>query len=398
MLTCKKCSIQYVGETGQAFNVRNNAHRSGTVSSERHTGCPIIHEHFTEGKCKGEEYWCHIIEKMPDTGTDKQQKDKRKVREDFWIRELRTVYPYGLNSRLDSMDYNRRTNVEISFNRQNRYSTRKRGTKRGRGTTWSTEEVIKEIKALSCNNLKYLPRYCCTVLPQIPSKLLKEIYHNILDSQVVPINIKDLMTHMILKYVLDNSQVLIKSERPLLKMQFVNKGIELLGLGKMLNDRDISDCCPSDRPMIVFSYTKPVRNEILNCRQTVQESNFESWQASEGTCDCHQSNFRDSNHNHVLTGNLEIISNFKLKKLFSKGPGYREPRTLNFDLVKETVKTAGKNFIDFQREKLSLPVEAFSEWKCRLFEKIDSKVQLLRNRYRFNRRIKSIFITICSVL
>ena len=282
---------------------------------------------------------------MPDTGTDKQQKDKRKIREDFWIRELRTVYPYGLNSRLDSMDYNRRTNVEISFIK---YSTRKRGTKQGRGTIWSTEEVIKEIKALSCNDLKYLRRYCCKVLPQIPSKLLKEICPNILDSQVVPINIKDLMNHMILRYVPDNSQVLIKSERPLLKMQFVNKGIELLGLSKMLNDRDISDCCPSDRPMIVFSYTKPVRNEILDYRQTVQESNFESWQASEGTCDCHQSNFRDSNHNHVLTGNLEIISNFKLKKLFSKCPGYREPRTLNFDLVKKkNVKTAVNFFINF---------------------------------------------------
>ena len=83
LLTCKECNIQYVGETGQSFNIRNNSHRSSTVHSQRHTGCPIIHEHFTEGQCKGREYWCHIIEKIPDTGTDKQQKDKRKAREGF---------------------------------------------------------------------------------------------------------------------------------------------------------------------------------------------------------------------------------------------------------------------------------------------------------------------------
>ena len=124
-----------MGETGQAFNIRNNSHRSSTVNTERHTGCPIIHEHFTEGKCKGEEYFCQIIEKMADVGTEKQQRDRRKAQESFWIKELRTVYPYGLNSRLDSTDHNRRTGHNIGFNKPDRYINRRRGTKRGRNVT-----------------------------------------------------------------------------------------------------------------------------------------------------------------------------------------------------------------------------------------------------------------------
>ena len=178
-------------------------------------------------------------------------------------------------------------------------------------------------------------RYCCKTLPQIPRKLLKDIYRNILDSQVVPLNIKDIMNHLTLKYVTVKSPEVKKIERPLLKITFVNKGIELLNLNRIMNDKEVSDSCPVSRPMIVFNYTKPVRSEILNYRQTVQDSDFDS---DEGTCNCHQSVYKDPNHDHVITGNLNIISNLKLKRLLSKGPGYREPRTLNFDVAGNTVK------------------------------------------------------------
>ena len=53
LLTCKQCLAQYVGETKQAFNLRNNAHRRSTKNANIHTGCPIVHEHFTEGACAG---------------------------------------------------------------------------------------------------------------------------------------------------------------------------------------------------------------------------------------------------------------------------------------------------------------------------------------------------------
>ena len=389
LLICKNFNIQYVGETGQSFNIRNNSHRSSTVNMQKHTGCPIIHEHFTIGQCKGQEYWCHIIEKISDTGTEKQQRDKRKVREGFWIRELRTVYPYGLNSRLDNVDHRRQNVHEVNFNKQDRYSNRKRGTKRGKDLQWNSEDVIKEIKLLSCNNINTLRRYCCKILPQIPRKLLKDIYRNILDSQVVPLNIKDLMNHMTLKFVFDKSPDVKKIERPILKMEFINKGIELLNLNRIMNDKEVSDSCPVSRPMIVLNYTKPVRSKILNYRQTVQESNFDSWRSDEGVCNCHRSIFKDPNHNHVITGNLNIISNFKLRKLLSKGPGYREPRNLNFDLASNTVKNAIKTFIESQSVKVGLPVESFNEWKCRIFEKIDNNIRTLKNRYRYHRRIRS---------
>ena len=38
--------------------------------------------------------------------------------------------------------------------------------------------------------------------------------------------------------------------------------------------------------------------------------------------------FLNNERGHVLTGSLKIIQNNKLRKLFSKGPKYREPEQI----------------------------------------------------------------------
>ena len=41
--------------------------------------------------------------------------------------------------------------------------------------------------------------------------------------------------------------------------------------------------------------------------------------------------FLNKERGHILTGNLKIIKNNKLRKLFSKGPKFREPQEIDFD-------------------------------------------------------------------
>ena len=94
-------------------------------------------------------------------------------------------------------------------------------------------------------------------------------------------------------------------------------------------------------------------------------------------------------HKHIVTGDLRIIENSKIRKLLTKGPNYREPCTLNFELVKKVVRKGIKNFIQVQSERVGLPVESFSEWKNKLFETIDDKIQTLQTKYRHNRIISS---------
>ena len=45
----------------------------------------------------------------------------------------------------------------------------------------------------------------------------------------------------------------------------------------------------------------------------------------------------DKDHNLVVTVNLKIIMNNKLRKLFSKGPKYREGGTADYRKAKESI-------------------------------------------------------------
>ena len=102
MLTCSSCGVQYVGESIVPVNLRMNIHRKGK------SGCEILINHFSN-VCPGKNFCIDILEKLPGDGykdgtIDDKMRDYRLKREDFWMKTLRTVYPYGLNDRAKSIN------------------------------------------------------------------------------------------------------------------------------------------------------------------------------------------------------------------------------------------------------------------------------------------------------
>ena len=57
-------------------------------------------------------------------------------------------------------------------------------------------------------------------------------------------------------------------------------------------------------------------------------------------CQCSNSLFSDPHHHHIITGDLRLVENNKLRKLLTKGPNFREPRSTNFKVAFEKIKTA----------------------------------------------------------
>ena len=394
LLTCKKCLSQYVGETKQQFNVRNNAHRRSTKSVDVHTGCPVVHEHFTEGLCNGMGYTCHILEKIPDVGSDRDQQNLRRQREQFWIKELRTVTPFGLNSRLDTgnLEGNR---VNSCFNKLSRYRNRKRGRGRGRGREWIIEDIMNEIKEKLSNSVNEVIRFCCKTLPQIPRTKLKALAQCLLDTEVPEsiqnIAIKYITNCNVVRNDLNSNKKRVRNQ---LSLKFINKGVEMINLGRILHDRTIKDAFPlenAENPMIVYSYTKPVRNKIVNYRQTVQSTVYEEWVSAEGRCGCQNSPFVDEHHGHVITGDLSIVENVKLKRLLSKGPNYREPKTTNWKNAKKEILSGVSNFVNTQCERKGLPTAQFSEWKSKITETVNSRINHLKQQYPYYRPSRSVF-------
>ena len=69
-------------------------------------------------------------------------------------------------------------------------------------------------------------------------------------------------------------------------------------------------------------------------------------------CQCNTSKFCYEPHGHVITGDLMVIENVKLRELVAKGPKYREPNKINW----QSTETMVSNSID-------LYVEQWSKWE-----------------------------------
>ena len=90
---CSSCFVQYVGESVIPVNKRMNIHRKGK------SGCEIAIDHY-KNVCPGATFSVQILEKLPGNGYKNGKVDPamlkyRLEREDYWIKTLRTSYPYG---------------------------------------------------------------------------------------------------------------------------------------------------------------------------------------------------------------------------------------------------------------------------------------------------------------
>ena len=129
----------------------------------------------------------------------------------------------------------------------------------------------------------------------------------------------------------------------------------------------------------------PIRNKILNYQETVSSLNvmvddYVSFVQNLPTCDCMNSEFCDSHHKHIVSGDLRIISNPKLRKLLSKGPNYREPKTLNYKKCKQAIESAISSSIVNLAEKYALTAADFSSWKQKIVELVDKRLKILKSK------------------
>ena len=180
-----------------------------------------------------------------------------------------------------------------------------------------------------------------------------------------------------------------------LPVYFDNKGLEYLQLGSILRMQEVIDSLPAvlrhkDPPSIVYSLGNTIRNKIFNYKQTVEgidQNDLETYGTGIHQCECENSKeFVDENHGHVLTGNLKIIKNNKLKKLLKKGPNYREPRSINFKKCKTEISNGLDMCIETMvQQNKNVSKENLQIWKNKILCKVDCKISLLKNRVKIQK-------------
>ena len=165
--------------------------------------------------------------------------------------------------------------------------------------------------------------------------------------------------------------------------KYTNRYFEDLNMAKLCNLPDILNSYPvrSVNFTPAFSYTKPIRNRVLNY---IEESR--STDPPPVTCDCSSSQFMDPQLQHVVTGNLAVISNSKLRNLLNKGLTYRECHRWKKGDVLSSLEKDLDTHISKQSEKKKTPVECFQLWKSDLLAKVRNKLAHIKIR-RFKKPV-----------
>jgi hypothetical protein len=83
-------------------------------------------------------------------------------------------------------------------------------------------------------------------------------------------------------------------------------------------------------PIITYEYTNTIAGKIFNVSSALSNLDIHAFLDNPPDCNCKSSAYCYPTHGHVITGDLNIINNHKLKDLILKGPKFREPNKVNW--------------------------------------------------------------------
>ena len=406
VITCATCGLQYVGETACAIGIRFITHRAVIRGKDYSNSCKRLGEHFTTGRCKGSDYFIQVVEQMSGNGRlangeiDLGLAKERKRREDMWMLKLRTVYPYGLNDALNftpnsDEPYASREGVNgivgKLFPRLPRILSYPKRVHNHNSSNFDPTTFLNDIEqwlfydpmSASSNIRIALSSMKKSHLKSVALQLndfLSGVSQNFMFYQWYRLALDIIETKVYKTPKIKSSRSVPKHK---LSILFVNKAMDFINLPQILRSKNVSENAPhlmedDDVPMVVFSLTDPIRSAILNYKKFVKHLDLNTFCLNKDSVPCPCKNydhkFIDPSCKHILTGDLSIIKNNKLRKLICKGPKYREPEYINWADAKMLIDAELDSFIECLSNKKGVSPPYFSNWKHTILNEIDSKI------------------------
>ena len=119
-----------------------------------------------------------------------------------------------------------------------------------------------------------------------------------------------------------------------MKIIFFNKAVDAINLPGLLRSTSVTDKFQStleiDSHQLSYEYASTVASKLLNLAPTLSKLNVSEYLSNSQICQCKESKFRYEPHGHVITGDLRVRENAKLRELVAKGPKYKEPNGVNW--------------------------------------------------------------------
>ena len=334
-----------------------NGHRSAIKKG----GQSLLHRHFHQPNHSVDDMRAQIPEKIyHSSGSPSLSTPLRRERELFWIKELGTAKPYGFNDQIKgvgtlSSTSCKKTNGYTLFNKHQRRK-RSHGKRHYNKTAPQPESSIDAMITLidmidQPEGVHKIKTHLLSMsLPQLSS--LQESTNTYFSSAEYSVTsiILDISHYRLFKPV--RSDVPAEKPQHLMKIKFLHKGIDAINLIQLLRSQSVMDKIPAyfkdkEPPIISYQYTNTVANKLFNFSSTLSNLDITNYLSNTQHCQCNTSKFCYEPHGHVITGDLMVIENVKLRELVDKGPKYREPNMINW----QSTETIVSNSIDFYAEQ-----------------------------------------------
>ena len=301
-----------------------------------------------------------------------------------WMKLLQTPFPLGFNDNIyhegnisKMPDFDVFSLFEIRKRKSRSHGIRKKSNgKRKKRAVKRSNTSLKDLSKV----LEDHGRHCMlSIISSLPISVLRildteanKFYdrnHQLYDAALLT----RCYTQHALRPFIDSE---INHKRHFIKIPFINKGIEFIDLPSIFKDRSVTSSIPayfhnSEPPIICYKYNKPIRNTVFNFNKLVSDLDIhantpESW-------DCKDSKFMYPAAGHIMTGNLKIISDSRIRYIVSKGPKYRFPSRIDFKKCREEIASALNDFGNRWCKREYVEPDALKEWKVSIFKIVDQR-------------------------
>ena len=177
------------------------------------------------------------------------------------------------------------------------------------------------------------------------------------------------------------------SKTHFIKLDFINKGIDAANLPSILRSKSVTETVPTyfkekEPPIISYTYTKTIASNILNFLSTLSDMDCHQFHNNLSQCECNTSSHLYQPYGHVITGDLSIIPNSKLRDLIAKGPKYKEPCKVDWDknlsLLCEAVDQYALQWAKWEMVEFSV----LSYWKEMVKGPIEECISKLKQNFK----------------
>ena len=388
MLSCGECNVKYIGQTGTAFNLRINNHRNlcnKVTFGNNDTNFDIQSKH------EFEHFKIHPFKKVKIEILDIVPEQNRRLElENYYIIKYKTAYPYGLNDRVNgvSMTSVKNDNCVYSnvFGRQNPANNinnnRVRSKNKNKNNRYVDFPRFLEVIDNETLKQKDLVKYVKGKILGLKISKCKVLVKHVIKYNFKYKLLKDLVCDLIkFKLKCNQFESVVEKFDSYLVIEFSHKYVDLLNLSQLLHSPELIKTFPSKEtyPKITYKYTPTIGSVVFNYSKfskEIQVDNIDNY-----PCTCTGSRFKDDFHDHIVTGNLDIIDDERIRSIFEFGTNYRLVPHLNIDKIMNDIINSLNTYISKMTYKLKLNLGFFTEWKSLFIRVIYNKIAITHNIY-----------------